>query len=106
MCDIICDQTDLCSHFSASFRKKDPFESVKAVTKRHCFYYHFGKGLVEAVTDFGIDGDDEEGPFYSGLSCVLNVTQFAIYLKSPCSTSKDIEIILIITRVKRFFYLY
>ena len=52
---------------------------------------------MEAVGVYGIDGDEDEdeyakGPFYCGLSCVLHIPQFAILLKSPTSTSVNIEV--------------
>eukprot|EP01083_Nonionella_stella_P226521 804357_1 len=69
-------------------------------------YYHFAKGLVEAVQNFGIKrcvsekdnefsltgGIYEKGPFYCGLSKILNIASFDICFHGPCSTSKDIEI--------------
>eukprot|EP01084_Bolivina_argentea_P265262 449553_1 len=87
---LYCDMTDLCTDFSATFRKKDEFETLTVLKVRHSKYYHFAKGLVEAVIDFGISGYKENGPFYCGLSCMLKIPQFAIYLKCPCSTSKSI----------------
>eukprot|EP01084_Bolivina_argentea_P068582 124827_1 len=97
---LYCDWTDLCTDFSETFRKMDEFEPLENLKKRHSKYFYFSKGLVEAVLDFGITGinaddiysDDERGPFFTGLSFILNIPSFAIYLKGPCSTSKDIEV--------------
>eukprot|EP01084_Bolivina_argentea_P092022 165602_1 len=101
---LYCDWTDLCTHFSNTFRNNSQFESLQSVRKRHSKYYYFGKLLAEAVNNFGIHGcvdnrqnylnEDtyEDGPFYCGLSVVLNIPSFAIHLKGPCSTSKVIEI--------------
>ena len=42
---------------------------------------------------FGVDYDDESrGPFYCGMSVVLNIPQFAIRLNGPTSTSLHIEV--------------
>eukprot|EP01084_Bolivina_argentea_P198667 340127_1 len=94
---LYCDMTKLCTHFSATFRKKNPFETLRSLKRRHAKYYHMAKRLVEVVVDYGTDGHDyygEKGPFFTGLSCVLSLPEFAIVLKAPCSTSKDIEISL------------
>eukprot|EP01084_Bolivina_argentea_P088958 160612_1 len=97
---IYCDWSELCTLFSSTFRKRHEFEPLELLKKRHSKFHYFGKGLVEAVLDFGICGgsyeiqysDGEGGPFYSGVSLVMNIGSFSIYLKGPCSTSKDIEI--------------
>eukprot|EP01084_Bolivina_argentea_P239210 402078_1 len=98
-----CDWSDLSSDFSATFRKNHEFESLQKLKARNARYHHFSKALIEAVIAFGIDGDGEyndnfnminkeTGPFYCGLSSVIKVPQFVIYLNGPFSTSKDIEI--------------
>eukprot|EP01084_Bolivina_argentea_P088957 160607_1 len=95
---IYCDWSELCTLFSSTFRKRHEFEPLELIKKRHSKFYHFGKGLVEAVHDFGSDNENwppesrEHGPFYCGLKKVMNIGFFSIYLKGPCSTSKDIEI--------------
>ncbi len=75
---------------------------------KHQKYAHFAKGLVEAVNGFGITGygkrEYERGPFFTGLSCVLNIPSFAICLKAPCSTTKDIEVSLRFAK-KRWMYI-
>eukprot|EP01084_Bolivina_argentea_P079427 144087_1 len=96
---LYCDWSNLCTAFSATFRKQNQFETITSVKHRHSKYFHFAKGLVECVHDFGLIGCNtltrdfgEHGPFYCGLNLVLNVPSFSINLKAPCSTSKDIEI--------------
>eukprot|EP01084_Bolivina_argentea_P198668 340128_1 len=106
---LYCDMTKLCTDFSATFRKKNQFETLGALKRRHSRYGNMAKLLVEAVNDYGISGtkmsmdmetcemvenEYENGPFFTGLSCVLSLPEFAIVLKAPCSTSKDIEISL------------
>ena len=66
---------------------------------RHSKYYHFGKGIVEAVKIFGVCGGynseniyPELGPFYCGLNRNFTFGQFKAYFKAPTSTSKDIEV--------------
>eukprot|EP01084_Bolivina_argentea_P160389 279301_1 len=106
---LYCDWSKLCTEFSATFRKKHEFEPLQLLKARHSKYYYFSKGLVEIVNDFGIDGLDgkdmadalndiiltgaKEGErFYCGLSAIMNVPSFAIHLKGPCSTTKDIQV--------------
>eukprot|EP01084_Bolivina_argentea_P021973 40817_1 len=102
---LYCDFSKLSTHFSASFRKNDPFESIQGTKARHANYYYFGKALVETVIDFGDNGkgvlgdegeviNKERGPFYCGLNFVMKFSSFAIKLKGPCSTSKHQEVTL------------
>ena len=103
-----CDFSDLCTFFSATFRKKDEFESIANTKQRNAKFYHFSKALIECVMDFGMDGKgkwdanndwiqhewsessygSECGPFFCGLSWKLKIPQFAIFLSGPCSTTK------------------
>eukprot|EP01084_Bolivina_argentea_P115646 205626_1 len=89
---LYCDWSDLCTDFSKTFRRDNPFEPITSIKKRHSEYYHFGKSLVEAVNNFGVRWSREYGPFFCGMSFVMNIPSFAIYLKGPCSTSKNVEI--------------
>eukprot|EP01084_Bolivina_argentea_P248062 414943_1 len=59
--------------------------------------YHVSKYLNELICYYGINGDEDEnkyeyGPFFSGVSCVLNIGSFAIRLNAPTSTSKQIAV--------------
>ena len=67
---------------------------MKQVKNKHKKFYYFAKGLVETVHLYGVNNmwGKEPGPFYCGLSMILNIGQFDIYLKAPLSTSKDVEI--------------
>ena len=97
LCIILyCDTTDLQRKFSATFREKNEYESMEEIKKRHQKFGHFGKGLVEAVNVWGDNAyfDDEKGPFHCGLSCILTVGKFAIYLRAPTSTTKEVEVAL------------
>eukprot|EP01084_Bolivina_argentea_P120619 213819_1 len=90
---LYCDWTELSSDFSSTFRKKSQFETIKSLISRHEKYYYFAKTLTETVNKYGINGryeppNGEYGPFYTGMSVVLNIPSFAIFLKGPCSTSK------------------
>ena len=53
---LYCDTNDLQSNFSATFRKKHQYESINQLKKRHRKYFHFAKGLVEAIMFFGVTG--------------------------------------------------
>eukprot|EP01084_Bolivina_argentea_P247028 413316_1 len=93
---LYCDFSELSSLFSGTFRKKQEFEQIQSLKTRQSKFYHFSKGLVEAVTDFGTNGrtysGGECGPFYCGLKIIINIPSFSIYLKGPCSTTMDFEI--------------
>ena len=93
LCIILyCDTDDLQNAFSKSFRKKTVFEPLSSLKNRHQKYFHFAKHIGEAVGIWGIYGVGEVGPFYFGLSKVLHIGEFALYLKGPTSTSKDLEV--------------
>ena len=57
LCAVIlyCDFGILCTAFSATFRRQNVFEDEESVKSRHSKFYHFGRLLVEAVVDFGIN---------------------------------------------------
>eukprot|EP01084_Bolivina_argentea_P268313 455686_1 len=96
---LYCDWSALCTHFSGTFRKKNVFETMESMKKRNEKYFHFSKFLIESVIDFGNDNfifnpHREPGPFFCGLSFIMTISSFAIHLKGPCSTSKQVEVSL------------
>ena len=101
------DYTALSSAFSSSFRKKSAFETLKSIKKRNAEYYWFSKTLRETVEIFGQCSLGEQvyvgrgkyepknqllGSFYCGMSFVMNIPEFNIFLCSSTSTSKQIEV--------------
>merc|ERR1712013_282610 len=88
------DWTELCTDFSSSFRAIFRGERLKAIKARNSKYFYFSKYLKELVMYFGVDkwSDKSSGPFFCGLSVVLNIPQFALRLKGPTSTSLFIEV--------------
>ena len=92
----------LSSNFSGSFRKLHTFETLQSVKYRNSKYWWWSKTLRETIELYGIsrrgniNEDDRNsglcGPFFTGMSCVLDVPQFAISLNSPTSTSIHIEV--------------
>ena len=96
LCIILyCDTNDLQSHFSATFRKQHQHETIDQLKKRHQKYYHFARGIIEAIDVGGINGFVKEGrgPFYCGLNRILNVQgQCTMLFAAPLSTSKAIEV--------------
>ena len=87
------DFTELSSIFSASFRQKNPFEHKQQVNKRNNKYWFWSKKLKEVLYKYGQrKSEGLFGPFYTGMSWVMTVPQFNIYLYSPTSTSIHIEI--------------
>eukprot|EP01084_Bolivina_argentea_P147913 258721_1 len=99
---LYCDYTNLCTDFSSTFRQCKKYETLESIKNRNSFYYHFSKYLREAVEVYGqcsygdrISGkriNKLSGPFYSGMSILLNIPAFNIRLCSPTSTSIQIEV--------------
>lgn len=95
LCVILyCDTNKLQCEFSKTFRKQNPFDTVENIKQRHRRYYWFARRLIETIHCFGINNSSKKnpGPFFCGLSRLLTIAQFTIYLRAPLSTSKDIEI--------------
>eukprot|EP01083_Nonionella_stella_P046159 123577_1 len=97
------DYSELSSHFSGTFRKKNPFETVTSVKKRNAIYYWMSRRLRECVEIFGQcragdrrynkDKDTRlSGPFFCGMNGVMSMPSFCMRLCSPTSTSKQIEV--------------
>ena len=83
-----CDFTAFCSTFSESFRKLKPTETIKEVNARNSRFYHCSRFLREAVMYYGCAGLEnsapngiESGPFYTGMSVVLNLPQIKMGLQ-------------------------
>ena len=69
------------------------FDTLNDIKARHAKYHHFAKGLVETVNVYGSSYSDKEyGPYYCGLSVVMNIGRFSIYLRTPTSTTAEIEV--------------
>ena len=86
------DYTNLSSYFSSTFRKQSPFDCLQTAKKRNSKVYWWSRRLKETVLCFGDYYPSLRGPFYSGMSMVLKITQFNIFLLSPTSTSLHIEV--------------
>eukprot|EP01084_Bolivina_argentea_P196211 336384_1 len=100
---IYCDQTDLCTEFTASFRKKTIDESLENVKKRNAEFSIWARLLRETVEYFGQTGFDQRkrgqlaqnklyGPFFCGMSFVMVMPEMNIKLCGPTSTSLHVEI--------------
>ena len=101
---LYCDFTSLSSHFTSTFRKRNAFEPLQSTKKRHAKYYWFSKTLKGSVQCYGTSYDPFDpmhgneslgilyGPFYCGMSTVMNMPQFNIHLLSPTSTSCQISV--------------
>ena len=89
------DSTGLSSDFSSTFRKKHPYETLSQIKKRNSKYWWWSKTLRETVEFYGYTGTGMKhikGPFYTGMSFVMNVPSFAIRLCSPTSTSVQLAV--------------
>ena len=96
---LYCDYSSLSSAFSASFRKVNTFETLKGIKKRNQKYANWSKILKETVKHYGqswgcANGSLSRliGPFYCGMSNLLKMSQFQIYLLSPTSTSVHLSV--------------
>eukprot|EP01084_Bolivina_argentea_P232021 391145_1 len=88
---LYCDCTDLCTNFSSTFRQISPFEMLQSIKKRNSVYWWLSKTLRETVEVFGCNSRGPyrptmTGPYYCGMSVVLNIPSFHIRLCSPTST--------------------
>ena len=86
---LYCDFSDYCFEFGRSFRKMKWSENIGDVKKRNAKFYFVSRYLREAVQYFGIHGFKEKGPFFTGMSCVLNIPSFSVSFNGPTSTSKQ-----------------
>ena len=95
MCLVLyTDYTKLSSDFSATFRKNGPFEPLQQTQNRNRKYWHWSKILQETIHFFGDNNiaDALKGPFFCGMSIVMNMPQLNICLLSPTSTSVQIQV--------------
>ena len=94
------DYTALSSEFSATFRRKSQFEPLTRTKQRHRNYYWMSRLLRETVAVYGQSNHWDNpngklgGPFFCGMSMVMNMPQFAMTLFSPTSTSCHMEVAL------------
>ena len=115
------DFTDLCTEWSSTFRPKYFGESIISIKKRNQKFYHLSKLLMVVVQYFGtqcmsvhvekgkkkykyknmenlstsytyITYNEENGPFYCGMSFIMPLSSFNTCLHSPTSTSTHIEV--------------
>ena len=96
-----CDYSELSRDFTLSFRKRNEFELISQIKKRNQKYYHWSKILKNTIKRYGQSSKkgkelgkllELKGPFYSGMSVVLNIPQFAMMIRCPLSTSTHIEV--------------
>ena len=97
---LYCDFTKFCTLFSESLRQNEWDEELDDIIARNAKFHHISKSLKELVFNFGSNGRSDfckmngtvSGPFFSGVSVVLNVSEFSIPFNTPTSTSKTKEI--------------
>ena len=87
-----CDYTKHSASFSRSFRKTDEFEGLQSIKQRNSKYFWMAKRLRETVEIYGKSSPWLFGPFYTGISRVINLPYFSIRLCSPTSTTLHIEV--------------
>merc|ERR1711971_237138 len=92
------DFSEFSTAFSSSFRKLSWNDSIRDANQRNACFFHTAKALRECVQLFGCENTGygrngtERGPFFTGMSVVLNIPSFAINLQGPTSTSKQNEV--------------
>eukprot|EP01083_Nonionella_stella_P001885 5408_1 len=77
------DCTDLCTHFSATFRANKAYEALNAIKARNSHYWWMAKSLRELVELYGevakgLGNGDLKGPFYCGISAVMPFPEFEV----------------------------
>merc|ERR1712062_842570 len=79
------DFTAFCTAFSSTFRATSDDESIDSINARHSRYCHTAKALRELVFYYGSErgthpdgAPGEVGPFFCGVSCVLNIPGFSL----------------------------
>ena len=97
-----CDYTDLSRDFTLSFRKRNVFETLKQINKRNQKYYHWSKILKNTIRHYGQYYEEDDGcngllselcgPLYCGMTLVLNISQFNMWIESPLSTTIHLEV--------------
>ena len=86
---LYCCCTELCTKFSATYRKNKWNETLDSLLNRHSEFANMGRFLMELVHAYGTE---TEGSFYCGISCKMVVPEFRTMLKGPTSTSKTVEV--------------
>ena len=94
---LYCDYTKHSASFSRSFRKTDEFEGLQSIKQRNSKYFWMAKRLRETVEIYGKCSHEGRrrglfGPFYTGISRVINMPYFHIRLCSPTSTTLHIQV--------------
>ena len=100
MCIILyTDYGDLSTHFSSSFRARHKYEPISAIKRRNSYYHWLAKGLKELIAVFGQNYyeapgvlDPLQGSFFTGMSFVMTMSEFAITIYGPVSTSIHKEV--------------
>eukprot|EP01084_Bolivina_argentea_P111382 198749_1 len=99
------DWSELCSAFSATFRKNKLYDSLSSVKQRNREFAIWSRILRETVECYGNDGQEKfsmlenekqsiklKGPFFCGMSFLMTMPEFNIRLCGPTSTSKRVEV--------------
>ena len=96
------DTNELSSDFSASFRKRNPCETLSQIKGRNSQYWWWSRRLREAVELYGeISGNSqyyntlptyETVHFYTGTSKTMQIPSFCVRLCAPTSTSIHLEV--------------
>ena len=97
---LYCDFTQFCALFGESLRALEAGEGLEIIKKRNSKFFNISKALRELTTYFGSNGrkgydamnGQVKGPFFSGVSVVLNLSEFSIGFNTPTSTTKTKEI--------------
>eukprot|EP00483_Globobulimina_turgida_P010725 UN10746 len=90
------DCSELSTAFSKTFRRITVSETLQSIKERNRSYWWLSKLLIEAVNCFGSnnwensDCDRIKGPFFCGMSMVMEVPSFMIRLCGPTSTTTQI----------------
>ena len=94
---LYCDYDQYSAKFSNTFRKLRYEESFESVKIRNREFWFQSKYLRETVQLFGSEHIDEWEqkkyiPYFTGVNCVMTVSQLTVYLHSPTSTTTMKEV--------------
>eukprot|EP01084_Bolivina_argentea_P077639 140866_1 len=88
---LYCNFSDFCTSFRSSFRKAKWNESIRSVKSRNSAYFYTSKYLRELVQYYGCNNDvvRNTGPFWCGMSLVMNLSSFSVHINAPLSSTVD-----------------
>ena len=92
---LYCDMDRYSTKFSESFRKVNPYDNIHTVKARNSRLWWQSKLFKETIEYYGkcpYTNADNKGTYFTGVSCVLPITQYDIRLYAPTSTTPQLSV--------------